>query len=152
MEYERRMVNIRIAVGTLRFTGRLEQELAPRSCAAFLSRLPFRNSLVQARWSGESAWIPLGDLDFGVPPENQTSAPAPGHLLLYPGGVSETEILFPYGECRFASKFGPLQGNHFITIIEGGEQLAALGKLVLYEGAQEILFEVLDTIEAHTLW
>jgi hypothetical protein len=136
------MVNIRITVGTLHFTGRLEQELAPQSCAAFLARLPFRNSLVQARWSGESAWIPLGDFDFGVPRENQINAPAPGQLLLYPGGVSETEILFPYGECRFASKFGPLEGNHFITIVEGGEQLAALGQLVLYEGAQEISFEL----------
>jgi hypothetical protein len=135
-------VNIRITVGTLRFVGRLERDLAPRSCAAFLARLPFRNTLVQARWSGESAWIPLGDFDFGVLLENRTSSPAPGQLLLYPGGVSETEILFPYGECRFASKFGPLEGNHFITIIEGGEQLAALGTLVLYEGAQEISFEL----------
>ena len=55
--------------------------------------------------------------------------------------ISETEILFPYGETRFASKFGPLAGNHFLTIIEGVEQLPALGELVLRRGAQEVVFE-----------
>ena len=135
-------MNVRISVGALTFTGRLEHDVAPLSCAAFVARLPFRNTLVQARWSGESAWIPLGDFDFGVPRENATGAPLPGQLLLYPGGYSETEILFPYGECRFASKLGPLEGNHFITIVEGAEDLAALGDLVLRNGAQDILFEL----------
>ena len=134
-------MRIRICVASLTFIGRLEEELAPKSCAAFRVRLPFVNELIQARWSGEAGWIPLGDFDFGVPVENAMNAPAPGQLLLYPAGVSETEILFPYGECRFASKHGPLSGNHFITIVEGAEQLAALGGLVLRRGAQPISFE-----------
>jgi hypothetical protein len=132
-------------VGSLRFTGRLVDERAPRTCAAFLARLPFRSTLLQARWSGEAAWIPLGDLDFGVPAENQMSEPAPGQLLLHPGGRSETEILFPYGITRFASKFGTLEGNHFITITEGAGQFGALGELVLRGGAQDIAFEPAST-------
>lgn len=134
-------MTIRITVGSLTFAGRFERERAPLTCAAFESRLPFKGTLLQARWSGESAWIPLGDFDFDVAAENQTSEPAPGQLLLYPAAVSETEILFPYGECRFASKHGPLAGNHFVTITEGADQLAELGELVLRHGAQEILFE-----------
>ncbi|MGH7653610.1 MAG: DUF3830 family protein [Gemmatimonadaceae bacterium] len=133
-------MTIRITVGPLQFTARLEEERAPLTCAAFRALLPFRNTLLQARWSGESAWIPLGDFQFGVPAENATSAPAPGELLLYPRGESETEILFPYGLTRFASKFGPLAGNHFLTVVEGTEQLAALGELVLRGGAQDITF------------
>jgi hypothetical protein len=131
---------MRITVGTLRFTARLETERAPRSCAAFLALTPFRNELVQARWSGEAGWIPLGELEFGVPAENQLTDPEPGQILLYPGGYSETEILFPYGMTRFASKLGPLAGNHFLTITEGAEQFEALGKRLLREGAQEITF------------
>lgn len=134
-------MNVRITVGSLAFVGRLETERAPKTCAAFLARLPFRGTLVQARWSGEAAWMPLGDFDFGVVEENQLSEPAPGQLLLYPAGVSETEILFPYGECRFASKFGPLSGNHFITIAGDAGQLKRLGERVLREGAQDIVFE-----------
>src|SRR6185312_16747496 len=103
---------MRITVGSLSFSARLEADLAPLTCAAFLARLPFEGRLVQARWSGEAGWIPLGDTDFGVGEENTTSHPRPGQILLYPAGVSETEILIPYGETVFASKFGQLRGNH----------------------------------------
>jgi hypothetical protein len=135
---------LRIVVGRadpLEFAARLEQEAAPRTCAAFTRLLPFRNKLVQARWSGEAAWIPLGDLDLGLDFENHTSHPAPGEVLLYRGGYSETEILLAYGDALFSSKLGQLAGNHFLTITEGREQLQELGRRVLWEGAQDILFE-----------
>jgi Protein of unknown function (DUF3830) len=132
---------VRIVVAGLRFEARLEAEQAPKTCAKFSAMLPLKTRIIQARWSGEAAWIPLGDLELDLGYENQTSHPAPGHLLLYPGGVSETEILFPYGSTLFASKVGQLAGNHFATIEDGAAHLAALGKLVLWEGAQDITFE-----------
>jgi hypothetical protein len=132
---------LEIAVGSMRFVARLEEEAAPQTVAAFRRLLPLRGRIVQARWSGQSAWIPFGELDVGVGPENATSYPAPGELLFYPGGVSETELLFPYGPTSFASKAGQLAGNHFATIVEGAEQLPELGELVLWEGAQEIAFD-----------
>ncbi len=132
---------VRITVGSLVFLARWESEAAPKTCAAFERMLPLRAKLIQARWSGEAAWVPLGDLDAGVGFENHTSHPAPGEILLYPGGYSETEILFPYGATLFASKMGQLAGNHFLTIVEGREQLKEVGRLVLWEGAQDIIFE-----------
>jgi hypothetical protein len=132
---------LEIAAGEMRFTARLEEDAAPQTVAAFRRLLPLQSRIIQARWSGESAWIPFGELDVGVGPENATCYPAPGELLLYPGGVSETEILFPYGATSFASKAGALAGNHFATVVEGGEQLRELGRLVLWEGAQEISFD-----------
>jgi hypothetical protein len=125
--------------------GVLEVERAPRSVAAFVTKLPFESRLIQARWSGESAWIPLGDEQFGVGTENATSYPAPGDVLLYPGGLSEVEILFPYGATRFASKMGQLAGNHFLTIDEGREHLREIGRRVLWEGAQPIRFTLSDS-------
>jgi hypothetical protein len=133
---------IKITVGDdIVFGARLEEENAPKTCAAFLKLLPWRNKLIQARWSGESAWIPLGDFDLGLGFENHTSHPAPGEILLYPGGYSETEVLFPYGNTLFASKMGQLAGNHFLTITEGKEQLKEVGRRVVWEGAQDIVFE-----------
>jgi hypothetical protein len=114
---------------------------APQTCAAFAAMLPFRNKIIQARWSGESAWIPLGDLQTNLPFENHTSHPARGQILLYPGGYSETEILFPYGGTCFASIVGQLAGNHFLTVTEGSDRLPEFGRLVLWEGAQDVLFE-----------
>lgn len=133
-------VNITVG-GDLRFTARFETDRAPRTVAAFRALMPYRQRIIQARWSGESCWIPLGDFTLDVGFENQTSHPAPGEILWYPGGISETELLFPYGPTMFASKVGQLAGNHFLTVIEGGDQLAAMGRRVLYEGAQEIVFE-----------
>ena len=63
-----------------------------------------------------------------------------GELVLYPGGVSETEILLAYGYVSFASKAGQLAGNHFATIIDGNERLRPLGQKFLWEGAQAIVF------------
>ena len=93
------------------------------------------------RWSGEAVWIPLGDLDFGVGYENHTSFPSPGQILLYPGGISETEILLAYGGVHFASKMGQLAGNHFITLTSGLELLPEIGRRTLWQGAQDIKFE-----------
>jgi hypothetical protein len=132
---------LEIVAADFRFVAVLEEEQVPQTVAAFRGLLPLESQVIQARWSGQAAWIPFGELDLGLGPENATSYPTPGQLLLYPGGVSETEILFPYGPTAFASKAGPLAGNHFATIVEGGERLQELGERVLWQGAQPISFK-----------
>src|SRR5205823_7229337 len=131
---------LRITVAELELTARFEEELAPQSVAAFRRLLPLDSQLIQARWSGQAAWIPFGDLDLGIGFEDPTSYPGPGELLLYPGELSETEILFPYGQTCFASKAGQLAGNHFATVVEGPEHLPEIGERVLWQGAQAIRF------------
>jgi hypothetical protein len=138
-----RMADIRLSAGPFTFAAQFERAAAPRTCAKFASMLPYRECLIHVRWSGEACWIPLGDLALGLGHENATSYPAPGQLLLYPGGISETEILLAYGSVRFASKVGQLAGNHFLTIVEGAERLPELGRLTLWQGAQPIQFTVL---------
>jgi hypothetical protein len=136
------MTVLTITAGAYAFTARMEEEKAPETCKKFKALLPFKSKLIQCRWSGESDWIPLGDFDLEVGYENHTSHPSPGEILFHPGGFSETEILFPYGNTLFSSKVGQLAGNHFLTIIEGKEQLPELGAKVLWEGAQEITFDL----------
>ncbi len=131
---------IEIVAGPYTFKARFEEAAAPKTVAKFRTLLPYKERIIHVRWSGEGCWIPLGDLDLGLPFENATSYPAPGQLLLYPGGYSETEILLAYGPVNFASKLGQLAGNHFLTVVEGNENLLPLGKMVLWQGAQEIVF------------
>jgi hypothetical protein len=136
------MTMLSIVAGPYTFAARMEEEAAPKTCAVFRRLLPYKERIIHVRWSGEGCWIPLGDLDLGLGYENHTSHPAPGQIILYPGGISETEILLAYGGVSFASKVGQLAGNHFLTITEGGENLAALGKLCLWKGAQDIVFDL----------
>jgi hypothetical protein len=138
------MTHIEITAGPYHFVARLEEKLAPKTSAAFKALLPYNERIIHVRWSGEGCWIPLGELDLGLSYENHTSYPAPGQFILYPGGISETEILLAYGGVHFACKMGQLAGNHFLTIIEGNEHLADLGRLTLWEGAQTIQFRLAE--------
>jgi Protein of unknown function (DUF3830) len=131
---------VRIEAGSFSFMAKLETEAAPKTCVKFQSLLPYKQRIIHVRWSGEACWIPLGDLNLGLDYENQTSYPAPGEMILYPGGLSETEFLIAYGAVRFASKVGQLAGSHFLTVTEGKENLRALGVHVLWNGAQDIVF------------
>lgn len=132
------MTKIKITAGPHEFDAVLETEKAPKTCRAFIKHLPFESQIVHVRWSGEAVWIPLGDKDFGIEYENHTSYPAPGQIIIYPGGISEREILLAYGGVRFACKMGQLAGNHFITIKSNLENIEALGKMTLWHGAQNI--------------
>ena len=131
---------LEIVAAGFTFRARFLEEEAPATVAAFRAILPFEDRIIHCRWSGESNWIPWGDRELGIGPENATCYPHPGELVLYPGGVSETEILLAYGYVNFASKAGQLAGNHFATIVEGAETLRELGRKFLWEGAQDIAF------------
>ncbi|KAJ5688021.1 hypothetical protein N7536_010640 [Penicillium majusculum] len=115
---------ILITAGPYQFLAKLESA-APKTVELFRSLLPYRQKLIHVRWSGEGMWIPLGETNFNIPFENHTAHPAPGQILLYPG-------------------MGALAANHFLTITEGSENLHALGNLTLWEGAQDVLFELAD--------
>ena len=140
------MTTIRITTAGLSFLAETHPD-APDTVAAFLKLLPYRQKFIHVRWSGEGCWVPLGDYQLnndGTPVgfENHSSHPSVGDILFYPGGYSETEIIMAYGACSFASKMGQLAGNHFLTITEGRERLRELGLKTLWEGAQDVTFEL----------
>ena len=139
------MPSVRVTIGEERFHARLQHDLAPQSCARLLDLLPYRGELIHARWSGEACWSPLGaawPASSVLEPEAATSDPAPGQILLFGGGISEPELLFPYGLCRFACKAGPLAGDPVLKI--GDDQLtrlAEIGRSILWRGAKPLHIE-----------
>lgn len=132
---------MKITIDGYDFDAELETDKSPVTCAAFRREMPFASQVVHVRWSGEGMWIPLGDMDFEVGYEDATAYPAPGQILLYPKGRSETEILIAYGSVHFASKAGTLAGNHFATITSDLERLREIGVTTLWQGAKPIRFE-----------
>lgn len=134
-----------LKIGTERFRARLRRELAPRSCECLLSLLPYSGNVIHARWSGEALWSPLsGTLppELRLPPENARHQPAPGEVLLFAGQRSEPELLIVYGRSRFASAAGALEGNPVLSIEDGLERVAQLGREVLWNGAKPLSIEV----------
>ena len=99
------MTILEITAGGFSFKARWEEQNAPKTVAALREKLfPLNSKIIHVRWSGQAGWIPFGELELGVGPENGTCYPHPGEIVLYPGGVSETEILLAYGYVNFASK------------------------------------------------
>jgi hypothetical protein len=133
---------IEIEVGKFRFIGRLEFKLAPLTCLFVKSMLPLDSSVVHCRWSGESVWMRFEEPAIPLSFENHTSHPHPGQVLIYAHGFSEPEILMPYGSCAFNSKVGQLAGNHFLTLESGIDDLAELGRQVLWHGAKVVSFKL----------
>jgi Protein of unknown function (DUF3830) len=125
-----------VTIGGRRFGARFDRLQAPNTVAAFERYLPFRKPVIHVRWSGEAIWAPLDALDFALGPAAATSHPAPGQMRLYPGGVSETELILANGPACFASRAGQLAGNPLLTITEGLDELAEVGRKTLWEGAQ----------------
>src|SRR4029453_19304814 len=107
-------------------------EAAPKTCAAFRPLLPYRQKLIHARWSGEACWIPLGEFALGVGFENHTSHPAPGEVLWYPGGFSETELLSPLRAPLSARKLAHRAGHPFLTIVGARPRLREVGPTFLW--------------------
>jgi hypothetical protein len=137
------MSTVNVDVGDLHFSGHWVAE-APRTVGLIRAMLPLESRLIHVRWSGEGCWIPFGDDFLDLEPERATSHPAPGQLIVYPGGTSECEILLAYGSVDFSSIVGQLWGNHFLTLTEGLEQLPEVGRRVLWDGAQAITIAEVD--------
>ena len=134
------MADIAIQIGDDAFLAFFEEAAAPATCARFRALLPYEDRIIHVRWSGEACWIPMGSRDLGVGYENATSYPAPGQVIVHPGGMSETEILVSYGPTCFASKAGQLAGNHFLSIRDDLDRLAQVCRAVLWDGAKPIVF------------
>ena len=107
------MTKLEIVAGGYRMVGELLEDKAPKTCAVFKKMLPLKNKIIHVRWSGQGVWIPYGDERTGLEYENNTSHPAPGEMLFYPGGVSEMELILAYGRCLFSSTSG-----QYIQILE----------------------------------
>ena len=84
------------------------------------------------------AWSNFTFLEGASHPDELAEAAARMGLA----GMALTDRDGLYGAVRFASKVGQLAGNHFITITDGLENLATLGRSVLWHGAHTIRFEL----------
>lgn len=135
-----------LTAGPYKFAGTLEHKAAPVAVTWLVGQFPLRGSVQQASWSGDAGWVPLGN-GLRLEPENATSHPLPGKILLYAGSKSQAELLIPYGTCAFACKAGSLAGSPVIALDSALEELRALGDLLIAKGMQPVMFDWLPQEE-----
>lgn len=135
---------LHISIGGRLFAAHLQWDLAPQSCKRLTAMLPFRGDVIHARWSGEAIWSPMSTVwpdPSTLEREHATGYPEPGEVLLFADRRSEPELLIAYGETRFASKAGPLEGNPVLLIREDLPRLVECGHEILMHGAMELLID-----------
>ena len=138
---------LKVTAGNLTLEGHFEEGAAPNTVAAIRKLLPLRSKLVQNPWSGEAASISLDGKKFKLGDaehesfENHTHYPAPGQLIIYPGGFATVEVLLAWGSAAFGGRMGNLAGNHFASLHDSNGKLKELGRRLLWEGAQDITIE-----------
>ena len=144
--YPPSMGTLQIGVGDLHFSARWEPA-APQHHRGDPADLPIASKLIHCRWLGRVDVDPLRRLSTGHRLREPHVPPVPGMLAMYPGGISECEIFFPYGACTTSSKVGQLAAHHFASIVpdEGwGTTCAKWVGAALWEGAQPIRIAELD--------
>ena len=107
------MSDLLIAAGPFRFKGRLESGKAPLTCAAFLDMLPFKEHLLHVRWSGESTWVPLGNLPSPFRPRTPRRIRSLVKYFFILAESAKLKCSFRTDSTQFGSKAGLLAGNHF---------------------------------------
>ena len=111
------MADLQIRVGDLHFSARWEAA-APRTIEAIRRMLPIEREAHPLPLERRVDVDPVRRLPAGASTTRTTPRTRrPGQLAIYPGGISECEIFFPYGACTTASKVGQLAANHFATIV-----------------------------------
>src|SRR5260370_19049291 len=138
---------LKLTAGNLTLEGHFEEKAAPNTVAAVLRLLPVHVKLVQNPWSGEAASISVDGKPFKLGDaehesfENHTHYPAPGQVIIYPGGFATVEVLFAWGSAAFGGRMGNLAGNHFASFHDSDVKLKELGRRLLWEGAQDVTIE-----------
>ena len=87
------MSDITINIGGEIFHANFETAAAPNTVARFRHLLPYQDRIIHVRWSGEACWIPMGERDLSLAYEKATSYPAPGQIIVYPGGIPLDTVL-----------------------------------------------------------
>jgi hypothetical protein len=118
-------------------------DAAPLTAAAFIKALPFKRTFFHARISGQEIWIDDAP-KLDVQQENVSVFTEPGEIVIGSVKPSRNKIagfmgIF-YGEGKLLDG-----GNIFGKVFEEDMPLlVTLGDAIWRQGAQELVFEVLE--------
>ncbi|MBE0633437.1 DUF3830 family protein, partial [Candidatus Bathyarchaeota archaeon] len=54
---------LKITIGETVFKAKLHTNKAPETCKLLIEKMPITGKVIQARWSGEAAWLQMDPYD-----------------------------------------------------------------------------------------
>ena len=120
---------LEIVVADIRFVARFEEEAAPADRGRVPAPAPVRGAGSSTAAGAASRTGSRSATSSSASAPRTRRATRARRAAALPGGRQRDGAPLPVRRCSFASKAGPLAGNHFATIVEGGEQLRELGRL-----------------------
>lgn len=132
---------IEIEVAKIKITAGLLEEEAPRTCAAFLTVLPFEGEILSLRWSGDGFQTHHPQLEamaekHRLSLENFTVLAARGDVLFWP---RDRGLFFCYNYMHSIGITGEEPSNLFAHVRpEHYSRLYDIGRLVYTAGKQQI--------------
>jgi len=152
---------IRVSLKTSGVSGvaALNDDRAPRTCAAILEALPCEGPVFHAKWANNEIFTILAPFASDPGRENPTMMPIPGDLLYFyiPSGdfipaaanpnhreTGSIDLALFYGrENYLMGPMGPMPGNLFASLESGLPELAAESARLWREGFadERLVFE-----------
>ena len=120
----------------VRAVAELQEDLSPKSTAAFWDALPMERTLMHAKWSGEVSFFRPGP---GLAKITELESPVtsiyPGTLVMRPGG---SEALMAYGVGEYRWGIGTDYTTRLARIVENAGPFLAVLRRMHDEGEKQI--------------
>lgn len=126
-------------------------EEAPRTCAAVLGALPFRNKAVHAMWAGEEIFFDGFPLTEPLVYENETNDVAPGSLACIASAATRrfrkeniTSFCIFYGTSRPRKGVDQTVDVNVFARVKDVKVLAEIARRIRHKGSEEITITAED--------
>ena len=120
-------------------------EEAPRTCAAVLAALPFKNRVVHAMWAGEEIFFDGFPLSEPLVYENETNDVAPGSLACIASSATRrfrkeniTSFCIFYGPSRPRKGVDQTVDVNVFARVKDVKALAEIARRIRHQGTEEI--------------
>ena len=101
-----------VHAGDFKFDARFEEQLAPKTCAAFRRAMPFESQMVHVRWSGEASGCRSAISISASATRTTRAIRRRARSSSIPAASARPRSCWPTARCTSPARWARLAGNH----------------------------------------